>query len=447
MGAQPPPEDSEAASPAAWEGQPARRRTPPFLRAALCVVAAAVAVGVAAAWRAPATLEVAQAPVPRAPTVPPTPTLTLTPSARRPSEPVHDGWSDRGAFPTATGAVLVFDDGLDGVAVVDLDRGLTVRRVLEGQRAGDQSPRLWRTGDHLVVGWGSIHAVDIRTAESHLVGEARTAVPAAEPGHLWLIDYPGGTRAAPTYRLVDLAGEVVAEGTSTVPDLGFPAAGTTGGLLFTTESGVALWDAAEDKMVQRFGEGLASVGDAAGDLVVWCADPCAALHATGLGGQDQVVPAPDEDLVFDVGSTRLSPDGALVASLLKAPGPIGDGDAGRVMVAEVETGEVLLTSDSLTPQPFFVAWSPDSDQLFFTAYGYGKEGTDVGRWVRATGETELATLPLGGTMAPVVLHRGEAGALLDAPSGAGDRASCPPAAMYPSGRKGPCALRWDLPAR
>lgn len=221
--------------------------------------------------------------------------------------------------------------------------------------------------------------------------------------------------------------------------------GTPRGLLFEAVSGVALWDGAEDEVVQRFGEGFGVVGDAAGDLVVWCGDPCPALHITELGAHDQVVPAPDEDLVFDVRSTRLSPDGALVASLLTTPGPRGDSGGGRVLIADVATGEVVLTSDPLTPEPFFVAWSGDSGQLFFTAYGYGNAVTDVGRWVRATGETELATLPLGCTLAPVVLHRDEAVALLDAPSGAGDRASYPPAVMFPSGREASCALRWDLP--
>jgi hypothetical protein len=431
MGAQP-PQDSGAAPSTGWE-QPARSRTPALPRAALFVVAAAVAVGIAAGWSAPATLQVAQAP-----------TESPSPTAHGASAPAHDGWSERGAFPSATGAVLVFDDGLDGVAVVDVDNGVAVRRVLEGQRAGDQSPRLWRTGDHLIVGWGRIHAVDIRTAESHLVGEATTAVPAAEPGHLWLVDYPGGD-IGPTYRLVDLAGEVDAEWPDTVPDRGPPAAGIPGGLVFETESGVALWDAAQEEVVERLGQGSGFVGDAAGDLAVWCGDPCPALHVTRLGGHDQVIAAPEGDLVFDVQSSRLSPDGALVASLLIGPGPSGDGHAGRVVVADVATGEVVLTSDPLIPRPFFVAWSSDSDQLFFAAYGYGREDTDVGRWVRATGETELATLAVGGTLDLVVLRRDEAGALLDAPAGAGDRAHCPPAAMFPSGREGPCALRWDLP--
>lgn len=74
------------------------------------------------------------------------------------------GGARGGVFSTPTDAVLLFSDGIDGATAIDLDRRIASRRVIEGERAGDQSFRLTLTGGHLVVGWGEIYAAPLTGA-------------------------------------------------------------------------------------------------------------------------------------------------------------------------------------------------------------------------------------------------------------------------------------------
>src|SRR5689334_21567149 len=94
-------------------------------------------------------------------------------------------------FGTPTDTTLIFDDGYDGIALLDLDQGTLTRRVVTGQRAGDQPYRLIRVADRLVVGWGRIWAVPLSGAKPYEIGDATVAIPATEPDLIWLYDYPG----------------------------------------------------------------------------------------------------------------------------------------------------------------------------------------------------------------------------------------------------------------
>lgn len=78
------------------------------------------------------------------------------------------GQARAGVFSTPTETVLLFSDGIDGATAIDLDRRVAGRRVIEGERAGDQSFRLTLTGEHLVVGWGEIHAAPLAGGTSSL---------------------------------------------------------------------------------------------------------------------------------------------------------------------------------------------------------------------------------------------------------------------------------------
>lgn len=64
-----------------------------------------------------------------------------------------------------TDALLLFDNGLDGILAVEPDERLAARSTLEGQRAGDEPYSMIRVGDSLVVGSSEIFAVDIATRE------------------------------------------------------------------------------------------------------------------------------------------------------------------------------------------------------------------------------------------------------------------------------------------
>ncbi|HET6775794.1 MAG TPA: hypothetical protein VFH36_20955 [Acidimicrobiales bacterium] len=103
-------------------------------------------------------------------------------AARRPAA-VATAYSD---------VVLLVSDGIDGVTAVDLDHRLAGRRVVEGERAGDQPFRLTLTGSHLVVGWGEIYAAPLSGASSTKIDDATIYLPAAEPGEVWTVTWDGG---------------------------------------------------------------------------------------------------------------------------------------------------------------------------------------------------------------------------------------------------------------
>ncbi len=239
-----------------------------------------------------------------------------------------------GVFPDASNTVLVLDDGYDGVTLVDLDRRVAVRRVVEGQRAGDQPYRLGRAGDRLIVGWDEIYAAPLAGGASKLLGHATIWVPAAEPGRIWTVDWPGGRIGLgnPTTRLLDLTGRVLLEA-SFDPAIGFPAIGIPGGLAFETQEGVALWDAATNQVTARAGSCATVstfVSDSHGDLLAWCETECDLFHVTRLapsGPVDHPI-LPPHGTTFDARNARFSPDGRLLATT----------GGGWITIVDSETG-------------------------------------------------------------------------------------------------------------
>jgi hypothetical protein len=352
--------------------------------------------------------------------------LESGPQQSPPSGEAPGSWSDAATFAGPTDTVLLFDTGADRVLAVDLDARLTARRSLEGQRAGDQPYRLWRTNDALIVGWEHIYAVPVSTGQSRLLGEATIFVPAAEPGHVWLIDFASGRteRGTPvTYRLVNTDGEVQVEA-SGIEDY-FPAHGVLGGLAVETETGVAVWDVQTRDVVRRLGDGPGFVADAHGRTVVWCEDPCPQLHATDLDGEDQTFTLlPESGEVFDARSARLSPDGRYVAAIAGDAGPVDHDSAGTVLLLDLTTGKVKPVTPPLVPRPVYLDWTQDGAQLFLSSYGYGAPQTHVGRYLITAdsepgsedvqeGQLELITLPVGGTLSFVTLAQDEAAAFLE----------------------------------
>lgn len=95
-------------------------------------------------------------------------------------------------FAEKTGAVLLLSDGIDGVTAIDVDHRVAGRRVIEGERAGDQPFRITTTGDQLIVGWGEIYAMPLTRGPSRKIADATIYIPAAEPGQVWTITWEGG---------------------------------------------------------------------------------------------------------------------------------------------------------------------------------------------------------------------------------------------------------------
>ncbi len=105
-------------------------------------------------------------------------------------------------------------------------------------------------------------AEHLATRQSEPVAEATIYVPAAEPGRIWLVDYPSGRiQGTPVVWQADLAGAEV-PAPRPIDVAGFPALGITGGIALETEDGVALWEAASATVTRRLGTGIGLVADA-----------------------------------------------------------------------------------------------------------------------------------------------------------------------------------------
>lgn len=317
-------------------------------------------------------------------------------------------------FSEATGAVLVFDDGLAGIISLDLDDGRVERRPLDGQRAGDPNYRLLRVGNSLVVGWGEIHALPVDTLEGGLLGRATIFIPAVELDTVWLIDYPGGRigQGTPTYRQVRLDGDEIVSAAGLDPAMVYPAHGIPGGIVHETDSGITIWYP-DAETVRIPGSGPGFVADVSDDLIAWCEGECT-LHLTEIGGGDTVVPSPGPDRSFEPRSARFSPDGRLLAVVIGDPGPIGPDSTGAIAVIDVASGEATVVTGPLLPRPSYIGWSPDGRHLFFSSYSYGQSEMLIG-WYRVTdGHLEIVTPPIGGALSFVILDRDEASAFFSA---------------------------------
>lgn len=332
-------------------------------------------------------------------------------------------------FSSPTGVVLLFDDGYDGVTALDLDAGVVGRRVVDGQRAGDQPYRLFRSGDSLIVGWGEVFAAPLDGGPSVSLGEATIAVPASESGRVWLATWAGGSVGSGplTMRLVDLQGRVehtlVGEGT---------AVGVPGGVMFDGPGGTEVRSFRGAEVTGIGGDGrVLGVGSV---FTVTCSAGCEVL-TVGRPGFPLPVPAgvplgdvPPADVV-------MSPDGARLA--LVTPGP-----APRLMVLDLPTSRLAV--DEPVDGLAFPTWSSDSNQLFWVASSYGEASTVVGRIDVDAAAAESVRLPFGGTFRAIAVDRSEAASFLPATPPA-DPSACPPPTLQPSHRTGTCGFRIPAP--
>ena len=349
--------------------------------------------------------------------------------------------ADGPIFGETVGVALIFHDGIDGVLAIDPDARVGSRSVIKGQRAGDAPYALTRVDDHFVVGWGDVYAVDIASRESILLGHATIYLPAVEPGLVWLINYPGERigQGTPEAWQVNMAGDLITE-PAPIEDSGFPVFGVPGGLaLETHDGGAVVWDAASGTVSKGLGTGTAWVSDAADAMLAWCLDDCLELHITNVeNGEDVVVASPSDSgnessqgRPFTPRAARFSPDGKLLAAL---------------------TGNSLVLIDTITAQPevvaqipshesgYFIAWSPDGQQLFVSSYSYQQPSTFVLRYDLDAEQVDVATLPFGGALSFIVVDAEEATPYLRDEDQ--EPSSCPPPTGFPSRRGGICGFRF-----
>lgn len=307
-------------------------------------------------------------------------------------------------FSEPTKNVLVFDNGFDGVTVIDLDQGTATHVGVDGQMGGDQPYRIHRVASSLLFGWGEITAFDLEKLESQRLGAATIFVPATEPGRVWMIEYPGGSLSneEPVVWQVNMTGDAVTE---PVPlgFRGFPTHGLPGGLAVETRDGVMLWDAGSRSVVGQLGQGPGVVADVSSHSIAWCTEPCNQLRIFDLAGTFHVqVPAAPTDVV----NARFSPDGAYLA----VPTPSG------VDIFAATSGNLVLSStDGASRQsPRFAAWEDGSEIVYTSTYSYALSEMTLGRIDLSEGTSEAVILPVGGGLAFVVVPTDAAAVLLAA---------------------------------
>ena len=320
----------------------------------------------------------------------------------RPTDARHAG-----VFTTPTDTVLLFSDGIDGVTAIDLDRRLAGRRVIEGERAGDQQFRLTLTGDHLLVGWGEIYAAPLDGGPSEKVADATIYLPASENGEVWTLTWEGGRIGAgpATLRRIRLDGTTVFETDSFDPSTLEPVQGVPGGLLVNSPEGVAVWDAHTQTTGPVLGPGRAIAAATDGHIVAWCTDNdgCADVHTAALA---RTGPPTAPHVSPGAQQLALSPDGADLAFLRT----VGD-TADLVLASPSSATDGTVVAHNLDTDGA-VSWSQDGRQLFYTEYSYLESSMRVGRYDPTTAGWEIETLPVGDGLGAIPINRDEARLLL-----------------------------------
>lgn len=333
-------------------------------------------------------------------------------------------------FSTPTDVVLLLSDGIDGVTALDLDRRVAGRRVIEGERAGDQQFRLTLTADHLVVGWGEVYAAPLSGAPSVKIADAAVYVPAAEPGQIWALTWDGGGvgRGRPKLQRLTVDGTEVFTSESFDAERLTPLLGVPDGLAVQTPNGVAIWEASTGELAQATPSGPPSAIASDGRHLAWCERTCTATRVLTL---DRAGPPTAAHVSQGRQQLALSPDGRYLAILRPR-----DGSAALVLQS-LTTGEEHVVGEPLDEHGA-LQWSADGAQLFYTENSYGRDRTRVGRYTTADGRWEARSIPLGGAVGGVAVSPRQARSFFS-PQHV-DPADCPVGGRYPTGRKGVCTF-------
>ena len=340
-----------------------------------------------------------------------------------------------GVFSAPTDTVLLFSDGIDGATAIDLDRRIAGRRVIEGERAGDQSFRLTLTGGHLVVGWGEIYAAPLAGGASRKIADATIYLPASEPGEVWTLTWEGGRIGAGTATLqrVSVDGTVMFTSHDFDPSVMQPVIGVPGGMVVDTKNGVAVWDANTGSAGPVLGPGPATAASSDGRSLAWCESTCANVHVvslarTGRPTAQHVAPGSQQ--------LALSGDGTHLAFLRPARGQAD-------LVIRDTKGQEHVVAQDLDPTGA-LQWSTDGRQLFYSEGSYRESTMRIGRYDPAIDRWEVRRIPVGDGLAPLALTRADARSFFsDRLSPADD---CRGAnGSYPSGRSGTCTFAFSTP--
>ena len=331
--------------------------------------------------------------------------------------------------------MLIFDNGYDGITLLDVDHRVATRRIGVGQRAGDQPFRIVRAGNDVLVGWGDVSAAPLTGGASRLLPPATVFVPAVEPDRVWLVDYPNEAGTPPHAKFVEVStGTMLADVTS--PFVGGASFGTgiLGGFAMATDHGIDLWHLDSRKVYAHLGGtngGMGRTLDAVGSRLAWCearagdtSGSCDTVHLTDLaargGPKDVLTPTyPGQEIT----SAVISPDGTRIAVATASGAVTIEGDGVHRSVATVQYPSM--------------AWSSDGGRLYVSSNAFEQRLGTLDRWSAATDTVEHADLPFGGLLQFVTATEAEVGPL---PDHTKTPADCPAADPFGDESRHDCAF-------
>lgn len=347
-----------------------------------------------------------------------------------------------GLFPDVTGTTLILDDGASGIVAVDLDRRVAERRPTLGGGTQEQPIGIVGADTAFFTGSNDIYAVPFDGSPAILVGHANAFTRAAEPNEVWLVSWPGGRQGLGTpvsLREVNAHGNVIRQATSNDPNLGSPAMGIPEGIAYETTAGVALWDAHTERITTRLGTKAAFVDDVHDDMLAWCEDICTTEHITHIGGRDLTISTPADTRAFQGRSARFSPDGRYLAAVVALDGPLAPHPTYKIDLVDTLTGAARVITPKSIPLGVSLAWSPDSQRLFFSPFAYANTHLTLGEYVVRTGQLNTASVPFWGNFG-IAVAQSTAAPLLSAPTIAQNR--CPPPVQTTGGPTPTCAFHF-----
>lgn len=360
------------------------------------------------------------------------PTIPATP----PSLATNPLLEARGpAFGEESGVVLVFDDGLDGLLIVDPDTRIATRRSAGLQRQSRRT-QLDQVGDALVVGGGLHQVLSLSTRDVTPIPPASYHLVAPD-GSLWLVDLRSGDQPVPIPALtkVTLEGDVLVASTET-PIRGIPTAAVANEILLGTAEGLYLWDPVTGDVRQLTPDRGALVLGAWGPQLAWCPHECTTVIIENVSASSRTdVPIPDGLGEVDHTTAKWSPRGDQLAVVTtEAVVAITD--------LEAEPVVTVLTEYAIgAGAPRFVAWDPSGDYVYFGTDS--PQGRLMGLW-RSDGTrlgTGTTTLPFAGASGPFVVLNRDRGAWMVGES-MGDYADCPAPSTVQMPEPDVCSFRF-----
>jgi len=372
-------------------------------------------------------------------TTTPDPSATSSPptSTTDPGDPVATAPNPRRTvFAEATSAVMIIDDGIDGIVIVDLDRSVATRMAIGG-RSGDQPHRLWLTGGALVSGWDRISVTPLADLNTRDLAEATIFVPSTRDGEVWLIDYPGNRIGAgtPTYRLVTIDGVVLTEAEGLDPQVGFPQTGYGDGLVMASDEGILLWSPDGSTRLLPDTAGSVFISDVSERQIAWCNGQCTELNVTDTESLKQFVVSPPPGAAgFAARVARFSPDGKTLAAVTLRSTD-SEPEAVDLMLIDTTTGEASQQTGLEVRVLPSISWSADSRELFFGARA--DSGVSLMGRYSLEGELEVVEVPFGTSGTAVIVDAAEIGPF---DTELGPQSECLAVAGFPSGRTEACSF-------